>query len=192
MPKQIHEVGDKKKLRRAVQTHQDFSRDDYNTLFLPAKGHDYGSLTIGQNAQTFTHAQFPTGAINAMYGSVAVPTYWARGFFKLHVWSSTPSVASQTATITVRVRGHYETNAGGALGTDIIGSKNTDEVFGATANVLTKTTFEPTGGAAVDIYTYDWLSWSVGRTGTSGSDSLAADLDIYGVTIEWAPHVPTA
>lgn len=187
MPKQIHEVGDEKKLRRAVQTTQEFNRSRYDSLHVQAIDHYYAALGVGQNAQTFNHVQFPTAADSAVYASAALPEHWAKGNIKINVWTSTPGTSS-TALIELRCRGHQEGNAAGLLGVDVIASTTTNQAYGGTANVLVKTTFE----AEDDAYVYDWISWRVARTGTSQNDTLAADLDFYGVTIEWQPVVPMA
>ena len=105
MPKQIHEVGDEKKLRRAVQTTQEFNRSRYDTFHVPGVNHEYGALGVGQNAQTFSHVQFPTAADNSVYSSLAIPEHWAKGNIKINVWTSTPGTNS-TAVIELRSRGH--------------------------------------------------------------------------------------
>jgi hypothetical protein len=186
VPKQIHEVTDEKKLRRAVQTTQEFNRSRYDTFHVPGVNHEYGALGVGQNAQTFSHVQFPKLVDSSVYASMAIPEHWAKGNIKINVWTSTPGTSS-TAVIELRCRGHQESNAAGQLGVDVIASTTTNQAYGGTANVLVKTTYE----AEDDAYVYDWISWRVARTGTSQSDTLGADLDFYGVTIEWQPVVPT-
>lgn len=192
MPKQIFEVGDDRKLRRALGTSQDFGRDDYDTYFLSGVGHEYGALGVGQQGQTFSFVEFPINVDNDMFGQMAIPTYWAKGKISVNVWCSATNSLAQTSVVRFKMRKHYEDNVTGELSSDVIASATDTVTFPAWSNSLKKVTFLEASGWPSDLYDHDWLSWRVGREGTSGSDTLAIPLDIYGVTIGWAPHVSTA
>jgi hypothetical protein len=169
-------------------TTQEFLRSRYDSIGRIASEHYYAALTIGINNQTCVHVAFPTGADNLMYGGVHVPEHWAKGNLKMSAFASTPGTSS-VAVLNFRLRGMYVDNGASTLSDDIIGATTSNITFGASANDLQQATVEST---EVNVNKYDMFMWWIGRTGTSGSDTLAADLDIYGVLLEWQPIVATA
>lgn len=189
MPKQTWSVADDKRLRRAVHTTQEFVRSDYDHYHVGAPGHhDDVGVTHSIVGGTAAPVGFPQNQDKFSYGFLHPSQHWAKGEMHCHAFFSTSATAG-VGELSLQIDACAPGNVVGAAGDNLYAQ--TSKVFTPTAtpDTLVEITWKT---PAVSVSDYHFLTWIIGRLGSSGTDTINQDIDYYLLEIEWFPVVATA
>ena len=196
MPKQIHEVTDEKKLRRAVQTTQEFNRDRYDSEFISVTAMDPVALAAATIGTTGRPLVLPAGADSYAYHHMGVPKHWGRGSMQIHVWVSCANAAGGDFYLEAYARLLRTDNAAGQMFGTSYPQTQIATTYPAVANTLIKTTFtwdaDTFNAETANDNPVEVLTLRIGRVGTSGSDTHGGNAHLWGVRMEFVPKITWA
>lgn len=195
MPKQIHEVKDPKKLRRAVQTQQAFGNKSHFEVFISPHMMYTGALTWpgASLGGTGYPIQMPTGVDSDVHFHHRIPDYIGSGSLRIKLYVSQVSATGGDFYFEVRGRALRNDNATGQL---------LDATYGATQQAKTY----PVQGNAHKPIQFDWetdtfydqtandsavemITWRVSRLGTNVLDTNTSMAQLWGVLVEFQEKI---